>query len=63
MRFVLLIVCTDKCTGRWCCGSTSKNELPEPRESLANDMPSSAIEKADQDVQQDDRHLQHVLNA
>ena len=45
-----LVDCTDKCTERWCCGSTSKYELPEPRGSLANDMPSRAIEQANQEV-------------
>ena len=27
---------TDNCTGRWHCGSAPKDELPDPRESLAN---------------------------
>ena len=34
---------SDKCTGQWCCGSTLKNELPDPRGSLANHIPSRAI--------------------
>ena len=48
MRFVLLLdtSSTDECTGRWHCGSTLKDELPEPRGSLANDIPSCAIEQA-----------------
>ena len=54
--------CTDKCTGQWCCGSTSKDELPEPRGSLANEIPSCAIEQANQEVQQDDHHSQHGSN-
>ena len=35
MNFVSLVDCTDKRTGRWCCGSTSKDELHDPRGSLA----------------------------
>ena len=53
MHFVLLVDCTDKCMGRYRCGSTLKNELPKPRGSLANDIPSHAIEQADQEVRQD----------
>ena len=41
---------TDECTGRWRCGSTSKDELPKPRGFLANDMPSHVIEQAIQEV-------------
>ena len=41
----------------------TEDELPEPRGSLANDIPSRATEQANQKVQQDDRHLQHVSNA
>ena len=37
-----------------------KDELPEPRGSLANDIPSHAIEQASQEVCQDDRHSQHT---
>ena len=46
MRFILLldISSTDKCMGRWRCGSTLKDELPDPRGSLTNDIPSHAIE-------------------
>ena len=45
VHFILLLdtSSTDKCTGRWCRGSTPKDELPEPRETLANDIPSHAI--------------------
>ena len=46
MHFVLLYCwSTNKCTGQWHCGSTTKDELPDPRGSLANDIPSHAIEK------------------
>ena len=62
MHFVLLVDCTNKCTGRWRCGSTSKDELPKPRGSLANDIPSPAIEQAKQEVWQDDPHSQHASN-
>ena len=48
--FILLVDCTDKCAGQWCCGSTWKDELPEPRGFLANDMPSHVIEQAIQEV-------------
>ena len=41
---------TGKCTGQWCCGSTPKDELPGPRGSLANDIPSHAIEQANQEI-------------
>ena len=46
--FALLVDCTDKCTGRWrwLCKSTSKDELPQPRGSLTNNIPSRAIEQA-----------------
>ena len=39
-----------------------KDELPEPRESLTNDIPSHAIEQANQEVQQDDHQSQHTSN-
>ena len=39
-----------------------KDELPEPRGSLANNIPSCAIEQANQEVRQNDRHLQHTSN-
>ena len=45
-RFILIA----KCTGRWRCGSAPKDELPDPRGSLANDIPSHAIEQANQEV-------------
>ena len=63
MCFVLLVDCTDKCTGQWHCESTSKDELPEPRGSLANSIPSRTIEQANQEVRQDDCHSQHASNA
>ena len=60
MCFILLVDCTDKCTGQWHCGSTSKGE---PTGSLANDIPSRAIEQANQDDRQGDHHSQHTSNA
>ena len=45
---------TVKCIGRWCCERTAKNELHDPRGSLANDIPSYAIVQAIQKVWQDD---------
>ena len=44
------------------CESTLKDELPQPRGSLANNMPSCAIEQANQEFRQDDRHSQHASN-
>ena len=44
-------------------GSTSKDELPEPRGSLANDIPSRTKEQANQEAWQDGHHSQHVSNA
>ena len=44
----------------WHCGSTPKDQLADPRGSLANDIPSHAIEQANQEVQQDDCHSQHT---
>ena len=49
-------------TGWWHCGSTPKDELPDPRGFLANGIPSCAIEQANREVQQDDRDLQHASN-
>ena len=60
--FYILVDCTDKCTGQWYCGSTSKDELPDPRGSLTNNIPSHAIEQANQEVQQDHYHSQHASN-
>ena len=45
------------------CESTSKDELPQPRGSLANNIPSHAIEQANQEFRQDCRHSQHLSNA
>ena len=45
------------------CESTSKDELPQPRGCLANNIPSHAIQQANQEFQQDDRHSQHASNA
>ena len=50
MHFILLVDCTVKYTGRWHHGSTLKDEQPEPRGSLANSIPSRAIEQANQEV-------------
>ena len=60
MHFILLLDST--ITGRWCCGSTLKDELTDPKGSLANEIPSCAIEQANQEVQQDDCHSQHASN-
>ena len=38
------------------------DELSEPRGSLANDIPSRAIEQANQEVRQDNHHSQHASN-
>ena len=35
-------------------------KLPQPREFLANNIPSRAIEQANQEFRQDDRHSQHA---
>ena len=43
-------------------GGTSKNKLPEVREPLADNIPSHAIEQANQEVRQDDHHSQHIPN-
>ena len=60
--FILDTSSTDKCTGQWHHGSIVKDELPEPRGSLANDIPSCATEQANQEVRQGDRHSQHMSN-
>ena len=52
----LLYYSTDKCTGRWRCGSTLKDGLPDPGGSLANVIPPCAIEQINQEVQQEDHH-------
>ena len=66
MCFILLLDTgsTDKCTGWWGHGSTPKDKLSdhEPRGPLANNIPSCAIEQANQEVWQDDHHSQHALN-
>ena len=46
----------------WIAESTSKDELPQPRGSLANNIHSRAIEQANQEFRQDNRHSQHVSN-
>ena len=46
MHFILFLDGNDKCTRQWYCGRTMKNELPDPTGSLANDIPSHAIEQA-----------------
>ena len=53
---------TDKCTGWWCCGSTAKDGLPDPRGSLANEIPSCIIEQANQEFRQEYCHSQHMSN-
>ena len=62
LGFIIVVDSTDKCAGLWHCESTLKDELPEPRGSLANDILSYAIEQANQEVRQDDRHSQHASN-
>ena len=39
---------TDKCTGRRHCESTSKDDLPDSRGSLANEIPPCTIQQANQ---------------
>ena len=66
MCFALLLVgCTDKSTGqwRWLCKSNSKDELPQPRGSLTNNIPLRAVEQANQEFQKDCRQSQHLSNA
>ena len=53
---------TDKCTGRWRRGSTPKDGVNDPRRSLANKVPSHAVQQVNQEVQQEDLHSQHVSN-
>ena len=52
MCFVLLfdskLIATDKCTGRWYCGRTPKDELPDPRGSLVNDIATFSCHRASQ---------------
>ena len=43
--------------------STLKDELPQPRGSLTNNIPLCAIEQANQEFRQDCRHSQHASNA
>ena len=57
---VVLISVQDDADG---CESTSKDELPQPKGSLANNVLSCAIEQANQEFRQDDRHSQHASNA
>ena len=54
---------TDSCTERWHCGCTLKDELPDQRGFLANDICSRAIEQVNQEFRQDDCHSQHASNA
>ena len=43
LHFIIVLIA--KCTGQWhCAGSTPKDELPDPRGSLTNDIPICAIE-------------------
>ena len=44
------------------CGSTPKDELHDLTGSFANNIPFLAIEQANREVQQDDRHSQHTSN-
>ena len=65
MCFALLVDCTDKCTGQWLwlSESTSKDELPQSRGSLTNNIPSRAIEQANQEYCKDCCQSQHLSNA
>ena len=47
---VLISVQDDDAVEPASCGSAWKDELPEPRGSLANNKPSRAIEQANQEV-------------
>ena len=49
LYFIMVLIA--KYTGQWCCaGSTSKDRLPDPRGSLANNVPCRAIEQVSQEV-------------
>ena len=64
--FALLVDCTDTVSVQDdgdSCESTLKDKLPQPRGSLANNIPSRAIDQAIQEFRQDYRHLQHSSNA
>ena len=62
MHFALLLNSTNKCTAQWHCGSTPKDKLPDPRGSSTDDIPSRAIEQANQVVRQDNHHTQQPSN-
>ena len=47
---------TNKYTGWWHHGSTMMHGIPDPRESLVNDMLSQAIKQANQE----DRYSPHI---
>ena len=55
LRFIIVLIA--KCIGQWHCGSTPKDELPDPRGFLANGIPSRTTKQANQEIQQDDRDL------
>ena len=55
-RIVLISVQDDARDDGNGCESTSKDALPQPRGSLANNIPSCGIEQANQEFRQDDRH-------
>ena len=61
-EFHFIVVLIAKCTGKWYCESFPKDELPDPRWFVANNIPSHAIEQANQEVRQDDYHSQQESN-
>ena len=60
MCFALLVLISVQDDGDG-CENTSKDELPQPRASLADNIPSCAIEQANQEFRQD-YHSQHASN-
>ena len=60
MHFILLLDSTHKYTGQWHCERTPKDKLSDPRGSLDKDIPSYAIEQANQNVRQDNRYSQYT---
>ena len=48
--YTLFYYSTDKCTGQWHCEDTLKDGLPDSRGSLANNIPSHAIQQVNQEV-------------
>ena len=61
VRFALIVISVQDDSDS--CESTLKDKLPQPRGSLANNVPLHAIDQANQEFRQDDRHSQHASNA